>query len=117
MEAAQAGRVTQDPEEQKTKLDDLVAKMTEAQKNNPAVTMPKLEEIQAVSLKKSEEVDSQIQKALTPPGGAPGGPGFGPAAPVLARPIPGDHVRRVNDVRAATGSSVHAICRPPSKSV
>ena len=97
-------------EEQKTKLDDLVAKMTEAQKNNPAVTMPKLEEIQAVSLKKSEEVDSQLQKALTPPAGAPGTPGFGQARrrQVPGRPILGGHVRRVNDVLAATGSCVRA---------
>ncbi len=67
-------------EEQKTKLDDVVAKMSEAQKNNPAVTMPKLEELQAVSLKKSEEVNTELQKALTAPGGAPGTPGFGPGA-------------------------------------
>jgi type IV pilus assembly protein PilM len=76
-------------EDQKKSLDELVAKMTEAQKNNPAVTMPKLEEIQAVSLKKSEEVDSQLQKALTPAGGAPGTPGFGPAAPGAGPANPG----------------------------
>ena len=41
--------------------------MTEAEKNNPAVTMPKVEDIQAASLKKSEELDARIQKALRPP--------------------------------------------------
>jgi type IV pilus assembly protein PilM len=76
-------------DDQKKSLDELVAKMTEAQKNNPAVTMPKLEEIQAVSLKKSQEVDSQLQKAITPPGGAPGTPGFGPAAPGAGPANPG----------------------------
>jgi type IV pilus assembly protein PilM len=70
-------------EERATKIKDLVAKLQEAEKNNPAVTIPKSEEIEAASLKKSEEVDSKIQKALGQvapgaTGAAPGTPGFGP---------------------------------------
>ena len=72
-------------EEQKTKVKELVDKMVEAQKNHPAVTIPKLEDIQAASLKKSKEIDSQLEKALSP-GGAPGTPGFGPAAPGAGTP-------------------------------
>ena len=82
-------------EERTTKIKDIIAKMTEAEKNNPAVTMPKIEEIEAASLKKSEELDSKLQKAFTPgPGGAPGAavtapgtPGFGPP-PAGAAPAP-----------------------------
>jgi hypothetical protein len=55
----------------------LVDKIVEVEKNHPAVTMPKVEEIQAASLKKSKEIDSQLEKAFTP-GAAPGAPGFGP---------------------------------------
>ena len=44
-------------EEEKAKIKELVDKMKEAEKNNPAVTMPKGEEIEAASLKKSEELD------------------------------------------------------------
>ena len=58
--------------------------MTEAQKNNPAVTMPKVEDLQAASLKKSEELDAKIQNALTP--AAPEGPAeyLRPERPVSA---------------------------------
>jgi hypothetical protein len=42
------------------------------------VTMPKVEELTKASLKKTQELDSKIQNAITPaaPGGA-GTPGFG----------------------------------------
>ncbi len=78
------------------KIKELVDKITEVEKNHPAVTMPKVEDIQAASLKKSEEIDSQLQKALTP-GAAPGTPGFGappagvgtPAGPAGAVPNQG----------------------------
>ena len=66
--------------------------MVEAEKNNPAVTMPKGEEIQAASLKKSEEIDTKLAKRGT--GERPGGvrrawlrrrrvarPGCGPQPP------------------------------------
>jgi type IV pilus assembly protein PilM len=87
-------------DDEKNKIKDFVDKMKEAEKNNPAVTMPKVEEIQAASLKKSEEIDSQIQKALTPVG-APGTPGFAappagagtPGAPAGAVPNQGGAVR------------------------
>jgi type IV pilus assembly protein PilM len=72
-------------EEQKKSLEEVVTKMTEAQKNNPAVTMPKAEDLQAASLKKSEEVDSKLQNALTPGAGAPGTPGIG-GAPGAGQP-------------------------------
>jgi type IV pilus assembly protein PilM len=69
-------------EDQKVKIKEVVDKMKEAEKNNPAVTMPKGDEIQAASLKKSEELDSKLQ-TLAPggPAGA-GAPGVGPGAGV-----------------------------------
>jgi type IV pilus assembly protein PilM len=68
------------PEDRAAKLKEIYDKMTEVEKNNPAVTLPKGEDLEAASRKKSEELDSKIQKALTPaaPGAAPGTPGFGP---------------------------------------
>jgi type IV pilus assembly protein PilM len=72
-------------DEQSAKIKEIVDKMTEAQKNNPAVTLPKVEDLQAASLKKTQELDAKIQSAITPaaPGGAggapgPGTPGFSP---------------------------------------
>ena len=63
-------------EEAKAKIKEMVDKMTEAEKNNPAVTMPKVEDLQAASLKKSEELDAKIQKASAhrelPAGPGPG---------------------------------------------
>jgi type IV pilus assembly protein PilM len=68
-------------EERQAKIKDFIDKMTEVEKNNPAVTIPK-EEIEAASLKKSQEIDSKIQNAITPAAGASatgaGTPGFGP---------------------------------------
>jgi type IV pilus assembly protein PilM len=73
-------------EDQKTKVKELADKMVEAQKNHPAVTIPKLEDIQAASLKKSKEIDSQLEKAIAP-GATPGAPGFG--APPAGAGTPG----------------------------
>ena len=42
------------------------------------MTMPKVEDIQAASLKKSEEIDSQLQKALSARSELRERPGFGP---------------------------------------
>jgi type IV pilus assembly protein PilM len=71
------------PEDEKAKIKEIVDKMRDAEKNNPAVTMPKMEDLEAASLKKSEELDSKLQNsAPAPAGGAPaagGTPGFGPA--------------------------------------
>jgi type IV pilus assembly protein PilM len=66
-------------EEHDAKIKEFVDKMTEAEKNSPAVTMPKVEDLQAASLKKTEELDAKIQSTLTPvaPGGAGGVPGTG----------------------------------------
>ena len=82
-------------EEHDAKIKEFVDKMTEAEKNNPAVTMPKVEDLQAASLKKTEELDAKIQSALTPAaqGGAggvpvPGAPGFG-TPPAGAGTAPG----------------------------
>jgi type IV pilus assembly protein PilM len=68
------------PEERDAKVKEISDKMTEAQKNNPAVTIPKGEEIEAASREKSKQVDSAISNALG--GGAPGAPG----APAGAAP-------------------------------
>jgi type IV pilus assembly protein PilM len=82
-------------EERAARMKDFIDKMTEAEKNNPAVTMPKVEELAAASLKKTQELDAKIQNALTPaaPGGAggnpaPGAPGFG-TSPAGAGTSPG----------------------------
>ncbi len=74
-------------EEQKAKIKEITDKMLEEQKNNPAVTMPKSEDIQAASLKKSEELDSKL-KSLTPGTAAPGAGGPGAGAPGFG-PQPG----------------------------
>jgi type IV pilus assembly protein PilM len=80
-------------EEHDAKIKEFIDKMTEAEKNNPAVTMPKVEDLQKASLKKTEELDARIQNALAPaaPGGAggvpgPGTPGFGTPPPGAATP-------------------------------
>ena len=82
-------------EERDAKIKEIIEKVTEAEKKNPAVTMPKVEDLQAASLKKTEELDAKIQSALTPvaPGGAggvpgPGTPGFG-TSPAGAGTAPG----------------------------
>ncbi len=75
-------------EERQTKLKDISDKMTEAQKNNPAVTIPKQEEIEAVSREKTQQVDSALGNAMGV-GGAGGAPGVTPApgiAPAVAPP-------------------------------
>jgi type IV pilus assembly protein PilM len=82
-------------EERDTKLKEIVKLLEDEQKNNPAVTIPKGEDIEAASLKKSKELDSKIEKALTPgtpgaaaPGGAPGFGGPPAGAPPGAPPGP-----------------------------
>ena len=108
-------------EERDAKIKEIVEKMTEAQKNNPAVTMPKVEDLQAASLKKTEELDSKIQNALTPaaPGGAGGAPAERPVsalhrrAPelrpgVLAPPRPrGRHLRHNDVITCSCGHQFH----------
>ena len=92
LEAAQAGRAPKTEEEQKTKIKDLVAKMTEAQKNNPAVTMPKAEDIQAVSSRSRRKLIRRLQKRAG--GAAPGSPGLGGPAPGVGQPgVPNGGVR------------------------
>ena len=84
------------PEDQPKTREDFVAKvneldkqMREAEKNNPAVSLPKPEEIEAASLRQSQQIDSALSKAASSPapgvagGGAPGG---GVAAPAGAAP-------------------------------
>ena len=80
------------PEEQpktdedfKAKVEEIAKAMHEAEKNNPAVTMPKPEEIEAVSLKQSQQIDSALSKAVSPP--APGAAGGG--APGIVPPPAG----------------------------
>ena len=75
-------------EERAAKIKELVDKIAEVEKNHPAVTMPKEEDIQAASLKKTNAIDSQLEKALTP-GAGPGAPGTGaPAAGVGTPGVP-----------------------------
>lgn len=75
-----------------TQFKELLAKIREAEKNKPAVIIPKEEEIELEKLsnKKTAEIDSAINKALTTPAaagqpGAQGQPATGapgrPAAP------------------------------------
>ena len=72
------------------KVKEITDKMKEAEKNNPAVTMPKPEDIEAISLKQSQQIDSALSKAVSAPAPAPRGvvlrdlvppPGGGVAAP------------------------------------
>jgi type IV pilus assembly protein PilM len=80
----------QSDEDREAKLKEIVDKMKEAEKNNPAVTMPKLEDIEAASLKASQQVDSALSKgaaggaANANAGGAPVTPGLGTPAPAPA---------------------------------
>ena len=67
------------------KVKEITDKMREAEKNNPAVTMPKPEDIEAVSLKQSQQIDSALSKAASGP--APGAAGGG--APGLVPPPAG----------------------------
>jgi type IV pilus assembly protein PilM len=73
-------------EERKEKLTKIRTEMTEAEKNNPAVTIPKEDELDAVSRKQSQAIDSAITKALTGSGGAPTAPGALPASPAAGGP-------------------------------
>jgi type IV pilus assembly protein PilM len=100
-----------DPAERKAKLDEQEAKVkqdvkdwidkmgeAEKQKENAAVKVPSMEEIEAASKQKSSEVDSALQNAVkslaTPaapgaaavPGAAPAGPAPGPPAAAPAAP-------------------------------
>jgi type IV pilus assembly protein PilM len=91
------------PEDQPKTREDFVAKvneldkqMREAEKNNPAVSLPKPEEIEAASLRQSQQIDSALSKAASSPapgvagGGAPGGaPAPAGAAPAPAGPAAG----------------------------
>ncbi len=68
-------------EERAEALKKIVADLTEAEKNNPAIKVSKEEmekELEAVSRKKSDQIESQISAGAGQPG-APGAPG-GPAA-------------------------------------
>lgn len=92
-----------DDQERLTRYKDIKSKMEEAEKNHPAVTMPKSEEIESASLKQSEAINSAISKAMGPGGNsaAPGGaappgaglpgaptPGFGPPPGGANAPAP-----------------------------
>src|SRR5262249_11592280 len=62
-------------------------KLREAEKNNPAVTIPKEDELESVSRQKSEAVDSAINRAINAVAPSPnnaggaGATGTMPAAP------------------------------------
>jgi type IV pilus assembly protein PilM len=80
-------------EDRVTKLKEIVTKLIEAEKNNPAVKVSPEEmqkELDAVSRKKSEQVEAQI--GAIGAGGAPGAavpPGAIPGAPNPAGNVPG----------------------------
>ncbi len=88
-----------DDEERAARIKELSDKMTEAQKNNPAVVIPKAEEIEAVSREKSKQVDSALSNALGA-GGQPGAPAAQGApvggAPAGAVPPPGRRPSRAH---------------------
>ncbi|APW63466.1 type IV pilus assembly protein PilM [Paludisphaera borealis] len=87
------------PEEEKAQIEERTAKvkkiredMSEAEKNSPAVTVPKDDEIEKLSSKKTADIENAINNALSgpaapaqaaPPGAPVGTPG-GPAAKVPA---------------------------------
>jgi type IV pilus assembly protein PilM len=76
-------------EEFQTKVTELSKQMREAEKNNPAVTMPKPEEIEAASLKQSQQIDAALSKAVSAPApGAAGGGAPGTVPPPGAAPAP-----------------------------
>ncbi len=78
-------------EERLVKYKEFKTKMEEAEKNHPAVVMPKSEEIESASLKQSEAVNSAITKAIGPGGGGPAGagPAGQPGAAAPGGPAPG----------------------------
>ncbi len=81
-------------EERATKLKEIVAALTEAEKNNPAVKVSKEDmekELDAVSRQKSEQIEAQIGAIGAgggQPGAAPGGPAPAANAPGAAAPAP-----------------------------
>jgi type IV pilus assembly protein PilM len=81
-------------EEQKAQIEKRVAdakeifdKMKEAEKNNPVVTVPKDDEIEKLSSKKTADLENAINNALGGAGGA-GGAGQAPAAGALPKGAP-----------------------------
>ena len=77
-------------EERSEKLKAEAAKLTEAEKNNPAIKVSKEEmekELDAASRKKSEQMKTQIGAAAGQPGGV--APGGAPTPPGAAVPAPG----------------------------
>jgi type IV pilus assembly protein PilM len=72
-------------DELKTKVEEFRKNMLDAEKNHPAVTMPKVEEIEAASLRQSEALNAAVTKAFTPATGA-GGAGAGAAGGPAAAP-------------------------------
>jgi type IV pilus assembly protein PilM len=77
----------QTDEQRLEKYKEFKTKMEEAEKNHPAVVMPKSEEIESASLKQSEAINSAINKALGP--GSGGATGAGPAGTPGAGTPPG----------------------------
>ena len=79
------------PEELAKKVEEVTKLLTDAQKNNAVVMIPKEQAIEAASLQQSKEVENALNKAAAPPApmtrGAPGAappgaaPAAGPAAP------------------------------------
>ncbi len=78
------------PEERAQKIKEIATAMLEAEKNNSAVKIPDQEAIEAASLKKSEEINSELTKGASGAAATPGAqaPGFatppGQAAPAPA---------------------------------
>ncbi len=74
------------------KVKEMLTKMQEEEKNNPAVKLsPQLErDLEAASRKKSEQIDSAVSKAIGAMGAGAGPAGApGAAAPAAGAPAPG----------------------------
>jgi type IV pilus assembly protein PilM len=93
-----------DVEAQVAKLKEIKTKMEEAEKNHPAVAMPKGEEIESDSLKRSQMIDSAISKAMSGStgGGTAAGAGANPPAPGFG-PAPGAAATAPPANKPATG--------------
>jgi len=61
------GEGPQTPEELQAKIDEATKQLSEAQKDNSVVVIPKESEIEAASRKSSQEVENALNKAVAAP--------------------------------------------------
>ena len=74
-------------EERNEKIKSIIAELRKAEEKNPAVRIGDIEkQLEAASRKKSDQLDSQMSKAMGGPApGAPGAPGM-PAGGIAPQP-------------------------------